>query len=100
MYRLHVMSGEAAILLSSAAYGISTTVSVVALDTVRPADLLAVELIGAAAVLLAVAGRRGALRWRGAVRNLLLGTLFPGSTFLLADLGLARTTASSASLLV
>ncbi|MEU7874908.1 hypothetical protein [Dactylosporangium sp. NPDC049140] len=46
-------SGEAAILLSSAVYGIGTTVSVVALDAVRPAGLLAVELIGAAAVLLA-----------------------------------------------
>ncbi|WP_426513692.1 DMT family transporter [Dactylosporangium sp. McL0621] len=93
-------SGEAAILLSSAVYGISATVSVVALDAVRPADLLAVELIGAAAVLLGVAAARGRLRRRGAVRNLLLGSLFPGATFLLADLGLARTSASSGSLLV
>ncbi|MFI5908502.1 DMT family transporter [Dactylosporangium sp. NPDC051541] len=93
-------SGEAAILLSSALYGASTTVSVVALDAVRPADLLAVELIGAAVVLLGVAALRGRLRWRGAVRNLLLGSLFPGATFLLADLGLARTSAASGSLLV
>ncbi|MFB9449188.1 DMT family transporter [Dactylosporangium vinaceum] len=97
---VRIARGEAAILLSSAVYGVSTTVSVLALRAVRPADLLAVELIGAAAVLLGIAALRGRLRWRGAARNLVLGGLFPGATFLLADLGLARTSASSGSLLV
>src|SRR4051794_31952362 len=82
---IRIGPGESAILLSAAVYGVSTTVSVIALDTVRPADLLAVELIGAAAVLLGVAALRGRLRRRGAVRHLLLGGLFPGATFLLAD---------------
>jgi drug/metabolite transporter (DMT)-like permease len=93
-------AGESAILLAAAVYGVSTTVSVLALDAVRPADLLAVELIGAAAILLGAAALRGRLRWPGAARQLLLGSLFPGATFLLADLGLARTSASSGSLLL
>lgn len=100
MTRARVGPGDVAILLSAAAYGVSTTVSVAALDAVRPADLLAVELGGAATGLLAVAALTGRLRRRGMLRHLLLGALVPGLAFLLADLGLARTSASSASLLL
>lgn len=95
-----VGSGDVAILVSAAAYGVSTVVSVVALHAVRPADLLAVELVGAATLLLCVAAVTGRLRRRGMVRQLLLGALMPGLAFLSADVGLARTSASSASLLL
>lgn len=92
--------GEPALLLSAAVYGVSTTVSVVALRAVRPADLLAVEISGAAAMLLITAAVRGQLRRRGALRQMLLGALVPGLAFMFGDLGLARTSASSGSLLL
>ena len=97
---MRLRSGEPALLLSAAVYGVSTTVSVVALHAVRPADLLAVEISGAAAMLLATAAARGQLRRRGALRQMLLGALVPGLAFLFGDLGLARTSASSGSLLL
>lgn len=93
-------SGEVSVLTAAAVYGLSTTLSVVALHAVRPADLLAVELAGAAAILLTAAAATGRLRLRGAGRHLLLGVLAPGLGFLLADLGLARTSASTGSLLL
>jgi drug/metabolite transporter (DMT)-like permease len=93
-------SGETTLLLSAAVYGVSTILSVVALRTVRPADLLAVEVSGAAATLLFTAAMRGRLRRRGALRPMLIGTLVPGLAFLFGDLGLARTSASSGSLLL
>jgi len=92
--------GEPALLLSAAVYGVSTTVSVVALRAVRPADLLAVEISGAAAMLLITAAVRGQLHRRGALRQMLLGALVPGLAFMFGDLGLARTSASSGSLLL
>src|SRR3954447_25989064 len=92
-------SGELALLLSAAVYGVSTTVSVVALRAVRPADLLAVEIAGAATLLLVTTVARGQLRRRGALRHMLAGALVPGLAFLFGDLGLARTSASSGSLL-
>jgi drug/metabolite transporter (DMT)-like permease len=97
---MRLQSGEPALLLSAAVYGVSTAVSVVALDAVRPADLLAVEISGAAAMLLVTAAVRGQLRRRGALRQMLLGALVPGLAFLFGDLGLARTSASSGSLLL
>jgi len=96
---VRLRSGESALLLSAAVYGVSTTVSVVALRAVRPADLLAVEISGAATMLLVTAALRGQLRRRGALRQMLAGALVPGLAFLFGDLGLARTSASSGSLL-
>ncbi|WP_220386517.1 EamA family transporter [Frankia sp. ArI3] len=92
--------GELSILISAAVDGVGTTVSVAALQAVRPADLLAVELGGAAVVLLGAAASTGRLHRRGAGRQLLLGALVPGLAFLLGDLGLARTSASNGSLLL
>jgi drug/metabolite transporter (DMT)-like permease len=100
MTGIQLRPGEPALLLSAAVYGVSTTVSVVALRAVRPADLLAVEIAGAAAMLLITAAVRGQLRRRGAWRQMLLGALVPGLAFLFGDLGLARTSASSGSLLL
>jgi drug/metabolite transporter (DMT)-like permease len=93
-------TGEPALLLAAAVYGVSTTMSVVALRAVRPVDLLAVEISGAAVALLVTAAARGQLRRRGALRQMLVGVLVPGLAFLLGDLGLARTSASSGSLLL
>lgn len=93
-------SGEVTMLLAAAVYGVSTTVSVVALHSVRPADLLAVEISGAAVMLVVTAAVRGQLRRRGALRQMLVGSLVPGLAFLFGDLGLARTSASTGSLLL
>jgi drug/metabolite transporter (DMT)-like permease len=93
-------SGESSLLLAAAVYGVSTTVSVVALRVVRPVDLLAVEISGAAAMLVVAAYAGGQLRRRGAPRQMLVGALVPGLAFLFGDLGLARTSASSGSLLL
>jgi drug/metabolite transporter (DMT)-like permease len=93
-------TGEPALLLAAAVYGVSTTMSVVALRAVRPVDLLAVEIAGAAVALLVTAAARGQLRRRGALRQMLVGVLVPGLAFLLGDLGLARTSASNGSLLL
>jgi drug/metabolite transporter (DMT)-like permease len=93
-------TGEPALLLSAAVFGVSTAVSVVALRAVRPVDLLAVEITGAAALLMVTAAARGRLRRRGAGRQMLVGALVPGLAFLFGDLGLARTSASSGSLLL
>ena len=100
MTGIRFRAGEPALLLSAAVYGVSTTVSVVALHAVRPADLLAVEVSGAAAMLVLTGAMRGQLRRRGALRQMLLGALVPGLAFLFGDLGLARTSASSGSLLL
>ncbi|MCL9793816.1 DMT family transporter [Frankia sp. AgKG'84/4] len=97
---LRVRSGELSILLAAVAYGLSTTLSVAALHAVRPLDLLAVELAGAAAVLLGAALVTGRLRRRGAVRQMMLGALVPGLGYLLGDFGLDRTSASNGSLLL
>src|SRR5215831_3164471 len=92
--------GELAVLGSAALDGVAATLSVAALHTVRPADLLAVELGAGAVILLSVAIWTRRLRRRGALRQLLLGALVPGAAFLLGDLGLARTSASAGSLLL
>lgn len=64
--------GERALLLSAAVYGVSTTMSVVVLRAVRPVDLLAVEISGAAGLLLITAAARRQLRRRGASRQMLV----------------------------
>ena len=92
--------GEAAILASAIGWGISTTVSVAALDRVRPVDLVAVELTGAAVLLVVLSVARGRLTRIGAGRNFLLGALMPGLAYVLGDLGLSRTSASAGSLLL
>ena len=53
--------GQVAIAASAVGYGVGTALSVVALHGLRPADLLAIELAGSAAVLLAFAAALGAL---------------------------------------
>lgn len=72
----------------------------VALRTLRPADLLAVELAGSALVLSAVAAGSGRLPGTARCARWRRGAVSPGLSFLLGDLGLARTTAASGSLLL
>jgi drug/metabolite transporter (DMT)-like permease len=91
--------GELSILAAAVAYGISTTVSVAALDVIDPPDLVAIELSGASVVLFAVGFLRGRLSTIGARRNFALGALMPGLAFALGDRGLSRTSASAGSLL-
>lgn len=91
--------GQVAIAASAVGYGVGTTLSVVALHGLQPADLLAIELPGSAAVLLGVAAATGRLHRAGAARSLAQGAVLPGLSFLLGDLGLARTTATSGALL-
>jgi drug/metabolite transporter (DMT)-like permease len=93
-------AGEAAMLASAVAYGVSTTVSVAALDRIRPVDLVAVELTGAAIALVVVGLVRGSLSARGAARNFAIGALMPGLAFVLGDFGLSRTSATAGSLLL
>lgn len=93
-------AGDAAILFAACGYGLSTTVSVAALDHVRPADLVAVELTGAALVLFAFGLVSGRITRHGARRNVLLGALMPGLAFTLGDSGLSRTSATAGSLLL
>jgi len=92
-------SGELAIMLAAVAYGISTTSSVAALDVLHPADLVVLELSGAAAVLFSITFVAGKVSRVGAGRNFALGALMPGMAFVLGDLGLSRTSASAGSLL-
>jgi drug/metabolite transporter (DMT)-like permease len=70
------------------------------LRTLHPADLLAVELVGSALMLVAVGLGTGRMHRRGSLRALAQGAVSPGLTFLLCNLGLARTTATGGSLLL
>jgi drug/metabolite transporter (DMT)-like permease len=92
--------GQLAIAAAAVGYGVDTVFSVVALHGLRPADLLTIELGGSAAILLSVAVATGKLRRRGACRGLAQGAVLPGLSFLLGNLGLARTTATSGALLL
>jgi drug/metabolite transporter (DMT)-like permease len=94
------LRGEGAIAGSAVGFGVGTAMSVLALRGLHPADLLAVELGGSACVLLTVAAATGRLQRARAGRGLAQGALTPGLSFLLGDLGLARTSAASGSLLL
>ncbi|MFC4948147.1 DMT family transporter [Pseudonocardia sp. GCM10023141] len=92
--------GELVVVASAITFGVAGALTVVALRTLRPADMLAFELTGSALVLTLVAALTGRLHRRGALRALAQGVVSPGLGFLLADLGLARTSATDGSLLL
>jgi len=98
--QLSARRGDVLIAASAIGFGVGTALSVVALRTLRPADLLAVELLGSALVLGTFAAGTGRLHRNGALRALAQGAVNPGLSFLLGDVGLARTTATSGSLLL
>ena len=89
------------LIAAAASWGATTSLSELVLRRLRPADLLVVELLTAAIVLTGVvAFRRRPHDLVGTRPYVLLGLLEPGLLFLLFDLGLRRTSAVSAGLLV
>lgn len=89
-----------ALVLSLVSWGVSVTVADAALDVLSAADLLVAEIaIGTLFVGLALLVLRRPVRapWRSAA---LLGALEPAGAYLLANLGLARTSAAAGSLLI
>jgi drug/metabolite transporter (DMT)-like permease len=95
-----VARGEVAIMLAACGYGVSTSLSVRALQGVHPADLVAIELAGGTVLLFVLGYLRGVLTGAGAGRHLAAGSLLPGAAFILGDLGLARTSATAGSLML
>ncbi|OBK44876.1 DMT family transporter [Mycobacterium sp. 1081908.1] len=92
--------GEVGVAAAAVAFGIGSALTVLALRGLTPADMLVVELGGATLVFMPVALVTGQLQTRGAVRAMAQGVMLPGLTWLLENLGLARTTATSGSLLL
>lgn len=89
-----------ALLLAMLAWGTSVTTADAALTHLSPADLLLLEITTgtlAAAVVCRLAGRPVSGSWRPAF---LLGSLEPGLTYLLANVGLALTAAAVGSMLL
>ncbi len=89
-----------ALVLSLVSWGVSVTVADTALDVLSAADLLMAEIaLGTAFVGLTLLVLRRPLRapWRSAAA---LGALEPAGAYLLANLGLARTSAAAGSLLI
>jgi drug/metabolite transporter (DMT)-like permease len=93
--------GPVAMLVAAALFwGLATALSKVALEQLMPVDLLGVEVTTGAVVIAALAVARGARPGRPQPTLLLLGVLEPGLTFLLFDVGLNRTAATHAALLL
>lgn len=92
---------QVALVLAMVSWGVSVTVSDSALSVLTPADVLFAEIAAGTLVVglaVLVTGRRlSAAPWHGAT---VLGALEPAGAYLLANLGLARTTASAGSLLL
>ena len=81
-------------------WGLATPLSKVALRQLTPVDLLGVEIGVGAAMLAVLAVGRGARPGKPQPTLLLLGVLEPGLAFLLFNLGLTRTAATHAALLI
>lgn len=92
--------GELGVAVAAVAFGVGSALTVLALRGLTPADMLVVELGGATLVFMLAAAITGQLQTRGAVRAMGQGVMLPGLTWLLENLGLARTTATSGSLLL
>ncbi|OBI83224.1 DMT family transporter [Mycobacterium sp. 1245805.9] len=98
MTNLH--RGEAGVAAAAVAFGVGSALTVLALRGLTPADMLVVELGGSTLVFMLAALVTGQLHTRGAARAMAQGVMLPGLTWLLENLGLARTTATSGSLLL
>jgi drug/metabolite transporter (DMT)-like permease len=90
------------VLLLSAclSWGLSTALTKIALRQVTSTDLFGVEILVAAVPLTVLALARGVRLWPPDPLVLLLGILEPGLTYLLFDIGVRRTSASHAALLL
>jgi drug/metabolite transporter (DMT)-like permease len=98
--RLSAHRGELGVAAAAIAFGVGSALTVLALRGLTPADMLVVELGGATLVFMPAAAMTGQLQTRGALRAMAQGVMLPGLTWLLENLGLARTTATSGSLLL
>jgi drug/metabolite transporter (DMT)-like permease len=81
------------------AWGLSAATSKIALERLGPIDLMAIEVGTGAAVLIPLAALR-TRSGRPRLVFLVLGVLEPGLSFLLFDVGLSRTSATHAALLL
>jgi drug/metabolite transporter (DMT)-like permease len=81
-------------------WGLSTALTKIVLEQLTPVDLFGIEIVVSAVPLALLALVRGARPGRPSPVLLLLGVLEPGLTYLLFDLGVQRTAASHAALLL
>lgn len=88
------------LVLACVSWGLSTALTKIALEQLTPVDLFGIEIVVSAAPLALLALARGARPGRPSATVLLLGVLEPGLTYLLFDIGVGRTAASHAALLL
>jgi len=94
-------SGITLLSLAAVSWALATVTTKVTLEQLSPIDLLAVEVsVGAGAVWLAITLRGGAARAAHRWRSARLGLVEPALTFALFDIGIDRTGAADAAVLV
>ncbi len=87
-------------MLASLSWGLSTTLSKVAVEQLTSIDLFGIEVTTGALCLGGAALARGARPARPSAAVLLLGVLEPGVAYLLFDVGIAHTAATHGALLL
>jgi drug/metabolite transporter (DMT)-like permease len=87
-------------MLACVSWGLSTALSKIALRQLTSTDLFGVEILVAAVPLGVLALIRGSRLWRPDPVLLVLGILEPGLAYLLFDIGVRRTSAAHAALLL
>ena len=87
-------------MLACLSWGLSTALSKIALRQLTSTDLFGVEILVAAVPLGLLALARGSRLWRPDPVLLVLGILEPGLAYLLFDIGVRRTSAAHAALLL
>ncbi len=87
-------------MLACVSWGLSTALSKIALRQLTSTDLFGLEILVAAVPLGLLAVVRGSRLWRPDPVLLVLGLLEPGLAYLLFDIGVRRTSAAHAALLL
>ena len=88
------------LMLACLSWGFSTALTKIVLDQLTPVDLFGIEILVSAIPLALLAVARGVRPSRPDPLLLVLGVLEPGFTYVLFDVGVQRTTASHAALLL
>ena len=88
------------LMLACLSWGFSTAFTKIVLDQLTPVDLFGIEILVGAIPLAFLAVARGVRLGRPDPLLLVLGVLEPGFTYVLFDVGVQRTTASHAALLL
>lgn len=88
------------LMLAALSWGLAIALTKVALRQLTPLDLLTVEITVGALTICAIALARGARPTLPILLVALMGVLDPGLSFLLFDVGIARTAATDAAMLV